>query len=334
MKKILIFGATGQIGAYTALELKEAGYNVVASGLRESDNGFFQDYNIPYYSVNISNKASFDKIKNKDFDVVVNVAGNAPSKVKGYNPELYIDMFVTGTLNILHFCIEEKVQKIVSTHTRADSSYLMNSRELVEADIEKRFPLTGDHSIYTICKNAAVDLMEHFYTQHGLKRFIFRLPTIYDYHPDKFYFVNGKKRIMAYRYIIDQAIQGNEIEIWGDPSRAKEICYVKDLTQCIEKAIESNLEGGMYNFGRGVGVTIEEQIKGIVKVFSSKENPSKIIYRPDKPDSRQFIHDISKTRNDLGYEPKYDYISLLNEFKKEMELNRFKKLWGNIDDYE
>ena len=55
METVLIFGATGGIGAYTALHLKEKKYNVIAVGNRKSDNGFFQQYDIEYYSVDISN---------------------------------------------------------------------------------------------------------------------------------------------------------------------------------------------------------------------------------------------------------------------------------------
>ena len=50
MKKILIIGATGSCGAYTAVGLKEKGFNVVAVAHRKSDNGFFEEKGIPYSS--------------------------------------------------------------------------------------------------------------------------------------------------------------------------------------------------------------------------------------------------------------------------------------------
>ena len=49
MKTILIFGATGTLGAYISLHFHGLGYKVIAVGHRKSDNGFFADYNIPYY---------------------------------------------------------------------------------------------------------------------------------------------------------------------------------------------------------------------------------------------------------------------------------------------
>ena len=53
MKKVIIFGATGLVGAYGALYLKKYGYDVVAVGRRESDNGFFGINGIPYYSLSV-----------------------------------------------------------------------------------------------------------------------------------------------------------------------------------------------------------------------------------------------------------------------------------------
>ena len=59
MKSILIIGATGSIGVYASVLLKEQGYKVYAVGRRKSDNGFFETYGIPYYSVEISKAEQF-----------------------------------------------------------------------------------------------------------------------------------------------------------------------------------------------------------------------------------------------------------------------------------
>lgn len=42
MRTIVVFGATGKVGCYTALHLQEKGYKVIAVGKRKSDNGFLQ----------------------------------------------------------------------------------------------------------------------------------------------------------------------------------------------------------------------------------------------------------------------------------------------------
>ncbi|MBO7110348.1 MAG: NAD(P)-dependent oxidoreductase [Bacteroidaceae bacterium] len=326
--KIIVFGATGTVGAYTSVILKEKGYEVVAVGRRKSDNGFFNDYGIPYYSVDITKIVDFQHLANESgIDAIVHLAGVMPAQMEGYDPQQYIDSVITGTLNVLDFAVQKGAQKIVFVTSRADSNYLMG-KEPIPSDIVKKFPLNSDHSVYSICKNAAVDLIEHYYHKYGLKRYVLRFTTVYAYHPNKFFFVNGIKKPMAYRYIMDQAMAGNDIEVWGDPTKGKEIVYVEDAVQLIEKSLLAECDGGVYNLGRGIPVTLDEQIKGIIEVFSKPGHESKLVYRPDKPDAREYVNDISKPMKELGYKPKFDYIEGLKALKHEMEIQRFAKLWG------
>ena len=60
---------------------------------------------------------------------------------------------------------------------------------------------------------------------------------------------------------------------------------------------------------------------------------SSIIERPEKPDTASYIMDVSKTINELGYEPQFDYISYLLDMKKEMETEPFRDLWGSGFDF-
>lgn len=57
-KKVVVFGATGNLGAPVSVKLKADGYDVVAVGGRKNDNGFFQERGMSYYSVNIKDKDS------------------------------------------------------------------------------------------------------------------------------------------------------------------------------------------------------------------------------------------------------------------------------------
>ena len=332
MKKILVLGATGTVGVYTTDALCRSGYDVIAVGRRKSDNGFFKTLGARYVSVDITKKNDFAKLP-KDAYAVIHLAGAMPAAMQGYHPHLYVQTNIDGTLNVMEYIRDNAIAKVIFSHSRADSNYLMGTNNPIPSDIVKKFPLTGDHSIYSISKNAAVDIIEHFYHQYGIKRYVLRFPTIYAYHPDSFYYVNGERRKKAYRLLIEKAIKGETIEIWGNPAISKEIVYVKDAVQMILRCVESELDGGVYNVGRGVGVTLEEQIRGIINVFSSPNSRSNIIYKPEKPNARQFIHDISKAKKELGYEPKYNYIDLLKDFKLNMQNNPYKLLWGEEKDY-
>lgn len=115
--KIVIFGATGGIGAYTLLHLLEQSkYELVAVGHRKSDNGFFKSKGIPYYSVDIADYQTFDCLPKEDVFAVVNLAGVLPA-IK-YDPRLFVSSFTMGQLNVLEYMREIGCKKIIFAATQ------------------------------------------------------------------------------------------------------------------------------------------------------------------------------------------------------------------------
>ena len=159
-----------------------------------------------------------------------------------------------------------------------------------------------------------------------------RLPTICVYQPNPFYYVNGEKKWMGYRYIIDQAIKGNTLEVWGDPKSIKEMVYIGDFVNMMDCCIKADHDGGLYNLGCGKPVSIEYQIRKIAEIFNGVKR-SDIVYEPNKPSSPQFVLSIDKARKELGYEPEYDFESMLKSFKNDMETEPMAKIWGRKEDF-
>ena len=329
--KIVVFGATGGIGAYSVLHLVETkAYDIIAVGHRKSDNGFFGNYGIPYYSVDIADYRTFSCLPKSDIDAVVNMAGILPSV--NYNPRLFISSFAMGQLNVLEYMREVGCNKIIFAQTPADLWYLQNSKEPMPADARRSFPPSTDHSIYTIAKNAAIDITEYYHNMYGIQWFALRFFNVYMYDPNPYYHVDGVKRWVSFRLIIEQAKRGDDIEVWGDPTRSKEMVYVKDVARLIEQCIRNEDSCGIYNVGSYHQVTLEEQIDGIIDVFT-ENNRSKKVYMPDKPNALLNHLDISKTIRDLGYNPQYSYIDWLKDYKEEERAERFSRLWGKRCDY-
>lgn len=333
MKKIIVFGATGNLGAYIAVHMKRQGYDVVAVGGRKSDNSFFADHGMRYYSVDIRNPRAFDVIPIDNYYAVAHFASSLPSRY-AFDPIELFESITIGTLNVLNWMREMGCKKIVFPQTPSDMARYHNNGSIIPSDAPRHFPLKGDHAIYTIAKNAAVDLMEHFQAEYDFHFFALRFFTIYQYHPNPYHYADFKRRMMPYRYLMDRASKGLPIEIWGDCHKAKEMVYIKDFVRLVQACIESDRKGGCYNCGNGWQVTTEEQIRGIIEVFSPKDAPSSVIYCPEKPDSLQNAFDMTKTFADFpSYRPSYSYIEQLIDLKKEMEEEPMAQLWGTKDDY-
>lgn len=332
MKKIVVFGATGHLGTHIAVHLNRLGFEVIAVGHRKNDNGFFEERGMKYYSLDVSCDSDFCVLPQCGVYAVVHFAGMLPASMNGYNPAPYVSSIVQGTLNVLEYTRRVGADRIVFPQSLFDISYLFGSKKPIPADSLRKAPLTGDHAVYVISKNAAVDLIEHYHAVYGIKRFILRLSRVYMYDPNPYTFTNGVKTLISDRFFIYKAMRGEDIEIWGDPQRLLETCCVKDFLQIVEKSVFADCEGGIYNIGSG-GSTLEERVRGIVEVFNPEWKKSNIIYAPEKRSAQQFVLDISKTKRELGYQPKYSWKDYLLDFKLEMEEQPFAQLWGYEKDY-
>lgn len=319
MKKIVVFGASGDTGKYFIDYFLEnyhgKDFQIVASGTKSTD--YFKKLGVDYCQVDITRKEEFVKLP-KDIYAVVDLAGMMPARMVGYDPYQYIDVNIIGSLNILEYCRINKADRILFSQSFGDIKDHAEEDPLLKVDLPRRFSFTSDHTVYVMSKNFAVDLIENYYQMYGIKRFIFRLPTIYLWSPIDYYYVDGKIRKIGYRILIDKAIAGENIEVWGDPNRKKDMIYVKDLCQMIYKAIFVQRDSGYYNVGTGIGIPLIEQIKGIVDIFGEEGHKSKIFMRPDMPNAPQYIMDISAAEEELSYKPQYDYRSMLYDMKKEM----------------
>lgn len=326
-KKIIVFGSAGNLGMYfidhllNNLNLEE--FEIIASGTRPKYP--YKFYNGKYIQVNIANEAELEKLPQKNVYAIVDFAGVLPAYLEQDDPHKYIDVNVTGTLNVLEYCRKVKADRIIYTQTWAEMNGYLAEKKPLKSNLPRKQIFTGDHAIYTVTKCAGVDLIECYHQMYGIKNFIFKLPNIYMYSPDEYYYVNGEKKYISYRYMIQRAAKGEDIELWGNPELGKDIIYVKDLNQMVFKALFTEKCTGYYNAGTGIKTTMREQVDGMIKVFSPKDKPSKIIECPEKKDCDDFVMDIENLKKDLGYEPQYTYIKYLEDYKKEMELNRFVK---------
>jgi UDP-glucose 4-epimerase len=326
-KKIIIFGATGNLGSYlleyAVKYFDKDEYQIIATGRRKTD--FFEKRGLEYYSVDITKKGDFAVLPKDNIYAVILLSAQIPSYMSDYMPQKYIDSIIYGAFNVLEFCRENNVDRIIYTQTVFDVS-LYSHEIILEPNAKPNFSYTGDHAMYVISKNTALEFLQHYHQEFGIKKFVFRLPTVYSYSPYHYYYPNGIKTKRPVYQMIEKALKSQPIEIWGDPNYSKDMVHVNDFSQMLCKAVDVKLENGLYNVGTGKPVTLEEQVRTIIDVFSPKDNLSPVLYCPEKPSTGGFLMDIENAKKELGYEPLYDCRKLFEDFKREMEINRFKDL--------
>lgn len=327
-KSIVVFGATGTLGLYfvdhlsSILDADE--WNIIATG-RSGLDWFSRYGNVEYINVDIDQAETFSALPQGDVFGVVHFAGVLPGYMDGYHPRSYLETNVMGTFNILEYARSSGASRIVYTQTISDYAGYFDELVELKDDMRQLPPMTGDHSVYAISKICAEQLCNHYEESYGIKAFTLRLPNIYCFmHDSKTLYADGKPARSSYRYMIDLAINGKDLEVWGDPQKGMDLIYIKDFCQLAEKALFSNNDhGGSYNVGTGVMTSLEDFVKDIVEVFSPENNISKIVYRPEKHDCVNYFMNVDKAKRDLGYAPAFDAMAFLKDYKQEMEEDRF-----------
>lgn len=319
MKKILLFGATGNIGSNVAVFLKERDYDIIAVGHRFSDNGFFETKGIKYIGgVANENTIDFDKLP-VDIDAVINLAGAMPAHANA-SPMPYIQSIVVGMVNVCEWLrTKTSCKRIIFNTTPSDVTNYLNQPTPVPDYAPRSFPKDGgDHAVYAIAKNAAVDILEHYSIAYGFKPIVFRHDTVYSWSENPFYNIGGQKKKLPWRLIVENAMKGKTVEVWGDPTIKKCLLYVKDFCLAIECALNCDCTG-IYNLSGVRFFTLDEQVQGIIDIFGSKTNPPVKVYCPEKPSTPMHLYADEKAKIELGWKPMWDWWKACEDMKAVMD---------------
>lgn len=319
---IVVIGASSSTGVYLIDELVAQKRDVFATTKTKYDSKFYSDKGVSYAKLDISIEADFEKLPKENVEAVILLAGLLPANLTVYDPKDYkdyVDINIRGTLNVLEYCRKVK-SKIIFASSHSDVSGLWNSNRAITEEDPRKINYKGDHAVYIISKIAALDLVEHYHQEYGVQGISFRLPAIYGYHPRVGMYIGNKFVKAGFVIFLEKAIKGEPIEIWGNPKKGKDIVYVKDVVGAFIKAADSSTAFGLYNIATGICTTLEEEVRGIIDVFSEPGHPSQISYNPNKPDTLSYLYDISKAKRDFGYEVKYPFKKMLEDYKKEIQL--------------
>ncbi len=312
---IVVTGATGFIGRYLVDYLNANDHSVVATGHSIRGKEYYRSMNIDYVTVDITKESDFEKLPIRDVDAVVHLAGLLSIDALQWKPQDYIMVNAYGTYNVLKYCKDVSVPTLLYSMTHSDVNRVEDS--IIKEDTPQIF---GGALPYIVSKIAGKNFIDGFVRDKLIERgIVFRFPGIRGYTSRDTYYD------CVFHQFIQKAIRSEPIEIWGEHKTLRDLIYIKDVVSAIIMALESDSANGLYNIGSGKGLTIEDEAKAIVSVFSPEGKPSMLMYRPDIEEVRKKhqIFDISKANRDFGWKPEYSYVDGLFDYNREMELKRF-----------
>ena len=152
----------------------------------------------------------------------------------------------------------------------------------------------GPRGVYDEAKRFSEAITLAYHRAHGLNTKIVR---IFNTYGPRMRLRDGR----AVPAFMSQALQGEDVTVFGDGTQTRSFCYVSDLVDGILRLLESNTNEPV-NIGNPQELTIEEIARTIIALIGS---PSRIVYRPlPVDDPKQRRPDITRARTLLDWQPK------------------------------
>lgn len=299
MKKVLLTGAAGFIGAKTTQKLLEQGVEVVGIdnlndyyevSLKKHRLSEIKDPKFKFEQIDIEDKAALLKLfENHKFDVVFNLAARAGVRYSMENPDVYMSTNAQGTLNLLECMRLNKTPKFVLAST---SSLYAGQEMPFKEDLAVNTPI----SPYAATKKAA-EVMA--YTYHALYKIdvsVVRYFTVYG--------PAGRPDMSPYIFA-DKLLKGEELPVFGDGSQSRDFTFVDDIAEGTILAAKP-LGYEVINLGGGNKPYSLLQMVELMEKFSGKKAKLKLSEKI-AADMDVTWADISKAKRLLGWEPKVEF---------------------------
>jgi UDP-glucuronate 4-epimerase len=313
--KVLVTGAAGFIGYYTAKYLLDRGDEVV--GLDNLND--YYDVNLKlarlanlegregfrFVKISLEDRPAMDKLfAEEGFDRVVHLAAQAGVRYSLENPHSYIDSNIVGTLHVLEGCRHNKVEHLV--YASSSSVYGANTEMPFSIHHNVDHPL----ALYGATKKAN-ELMAHTYSN------LYDLPTT----GLRFFTVYGPfgRPDMALFMFTKNIIEGKPIDVFNYGNHRRDFTLVDDIVEGVIRTLDhvaepneewnpANPDPGtsrapyrIYNIGNSQPVELMRYIQVIEQCVGREAEKNLLPMQPgDVPDTWADVNDLVA---DVDYQP-------------------------------
>lgn len=317
MTKILVTGGAGFIGSHTCIELLNAGHEVVVlDNLCNSSSKSLEiveretNKTLHFYEVDIRDEKQLEKIfDDEEIEGVIHFAGLKAVGESSIIPLDYYDNNIAGTLNLLKVMKNHDCKNIIFS----SSATVYGSPKTVP--IKEDFPLSVTNP-YGRTKLMLEEILTDLYNSDNE----WNIVLLRYFNPIGAH-VSGDlgedpkgvpNNLLPY---ITQVAVGKleRVGVFGndydteDGTGVRDYIHVVDLAKGHVAALQKLATGSglsIYNLGTGKGYSVLDMIKNMSEVVGF-DIPYQILPRR-KGDIATCYADVSKAKEELGWESKYD----------------------------
>jgi len=243
------------------------------------------------HEVDIRDQSAVEAILRDDpCDVFVHLAARAGVRPSIEQPALYADVNVNGTVSLLEAARRHGCRRFIFA---GSSSVYGNNRKV---PFHEDDPVDHPISPYAATKKAGELICHTYHHLYDMPVTCLRFFTVYGprCRPDL--------AIPKFTRLIEA---GQPVPMFGDGSMRRDFTHISDIVDGVMRAIERCEGFNIYNLGESRPIELRAMIETIAQALGK---PAKIQSLPPQPGDVDVTYaDVSRARDQLGYEPKTQF---------------------------
>jgi dTDP-glucose 4,6-dehydratase len=307
--RVLLSGGAGFIGSHLTRALLARGDDVIAvdnflTGRRENLSDIQDRPELRILEHDVSQPLSVDG----PIDAVMHFASPASPPDYLAHPIATLDVGTAGTRAMLELALTKSARFMLASTSEVYGDPLEHPQaESYWGNVNS----VGPRSVYDEAKRCA----EAYTMAYGRTGLSTRIARIFNTYGERMRPRDGR----ALPNFVAQALDGDELTVYGTGTQTRSLCYVSDLVRGLVLLLDSD-ERQPVNLGNPHEITVLELAHLVLRTVGGS---GRIAFR-DLPadDPKRRCPDITRARTVLGWEPTVDLIDGLGRtvvwFRKEV----------------
>ena len=292
---ILITGGSGFIGSHLSDRLLKNDKNNLflldnlLTGKKENIEHILDNESVTFIEHDVQDHIEIEE----KIDLVFHFASAASPVAYTQHPVNTLKAGSIGTMNTLGLAKKHKAEYLLASTSEVYGDPLITPQN---EEYWGNVNPNGERSMYDEAKRFAEAATATYSRTYDIKTKIVR---IFNTYGPRMQLNDGR----VVTNLIVQALNNEDITIYGDGSQTRSFSYVDDTVSGILALMDSD-QYDVFNIGNPKEMTINELSETILKLTKSK---SKIVYKElPNDDPKQRKPDITKAKENLNWEPKVD----------------------------